>query len=119
MERHRVALVRSSVSRGMVVRSLVSTRGSAALHAMCTVQVEIAITIDNERSLNYARSTVVFDRRRLRADLHIDVLAAPVSGGNVLHLLSPRDNRDEEQQTNKQYADAILPKHKSSHCRAQ
>src|SRR6185369_7294545 len=109
MERHRVALDRSSVSRGMVVRSLVSTRGSAALHAMCTVQVEIAITIDNERSLNYARSTVVFDRRRLRADLHIDVLP----------LLSPRDNRDEEQQTNKQYADAILPKHKSSHCRAQ
>jgi len=95
----------------MVVRSLVGTRGSATLHSMCTAQVEIAITINNERSLNHARSTVVFDRGRLRADLHVDVLAAPVSGGNALHFSGLRDDETRREQNKNQDKNLILLKH--------
>jgi len=47
-------------------------------------QFEISVAIDNQRAVNHATRTIVFNRRRLRADLNIDVLTAPHTGGNSL-----------------------------------
>ena len=63
IERHRVALDRSGVSRGTIVRSLISAGRPAALHAMRAAEVEIPICIEDQRSFDDASRTVVFDRR--------------------------------------------------------
>jgi hypothetical protein len=113
IERHRVALDRSGICRGNLVRLFVSAHRPAAFHSMDPAQVEIAFAIDDQRSLNHSTRTVVFNRRQLRANVHTNVQAAPVSRRDVLHLLSHRDDGKHGEQNNHSDDSAALQKHKT------
>src|SRR5690349_988932 len=78
---------------------------------MLAVQVEITVAIDSQRTFDHARRTVVFNRRRLRANLYIDVLAAPVSGGNALHFSGLRNDGTHRQQNDNQNSRVMPRKH--------
>ena len=59
----------------------------AAFRRVRPAQVEIAVSIDDKRPSILPLRAVVFNRRRLLADLDIDMLAAPNSCRNTLHVL--------------------------------